>query len=556
MRARAFARLVPALVLLVGLAACDREDPTQPQLAPDAPLAAKSGETVNLLGDDFESGPVIIKLTGVPDADVLDAMREAGARAHPVFGEVVGVPAMPFVIASLDVALVDRISKLPFVVRLESPLDSTLAVLGPSTPVGAASVASGCSTCDLAPQLLKINADSAWELLDARGWDENHSYAYAAVIDGYVDPSLHEGNDPEWLWYREPLWDDYGLAEDPTLSHGMAVTALLGADDNTDPNNGWWYVAGTAPKAHKQSYGAFQTFYDNDPDNDWSEILYALGRVKIERPEVVNLSVGSCNHDDHPSVEDAINDLKSVTTRMGGSGVSVVAAAGNGGCANNAIRFPASMSSTIAVGAVDGNDLVGTNATGGPLSVGSEMDVVAMGCGVVTADVHGNAWQLATDECYTSFAAPQVAGVVAAMRAIHKDLTWYDVRARLRATAEDLGPIGRDDAYGYGLVDMYDAIAYDPVKITSVAGPIQPITEAGYYRWSATVEGGDAPYTYSWLKDGMEVSTLSYADIYVRELDEPEFFLAFTVTDASGQQDYWMERVYVQIDDGGGWTLK
>lgn len=552
MRARVFLGPVASLVLLVGLGACDREDPTQPQLAPDAPLAAKSGETVNLLGDDFESGPVIIKLTGVADPDVLDALREAGARAHPMFGEVVGVPAMPFVIASLDAALVDRISKLPFVVRLESPLDSTLAVLGPSAPpMGAVSAASGCSTCGLAPQLLKINADSAWELLDARGWDEDHSYAYAAVIDGYVDPSLYEGNDPEWLWYREPLWDDYGLAEDPTLSHGMAVTALLGADDNTDPNNGWWYVVGTAPKAHKQSYGAFQTFYDNDIDNDWSEILYALGRVKIERPEVVNLSVGSCNHDDHPGVEDAINDLKSVTTRMGGSGVSVVVSAGNGRCTNDVISFPASMSSTIAVGAIDANDDIGVDSAGDPLSYGPEMDVVVMGCGVVTADANGNARQY--DRCYTSFAAPQVAGVVAAMRAIHKDLTWYDVRARLRATAEDLGPIGRDDAYGYGLVDMYDAIAYDPVKITSVAGPIQPITEAGYYRWSATVEGGDAPYTYSWLKDGMEVSTLSYADIYVRELDEPEFFLAFTVTDASGQQDHWMERVYVQID---GWTLK
>lgn len=59
---------------------------------------------------------------------------------------------------------------------------------------------------------------------------------------------------------------------------------------------------------------------------------------------------------------------------------------------------------------------------------------------------------------------------------------WSEVRDHLRNTAKDLGPTGRDNVYGYGLVDMYAAVAYNPVKTTHLSSPAQPVAEEGYYQ--------------------------------------------------------------------------
>lgn len=58
----------------------------------------------------------------------------------------------------------------------------------------------------------------------------------------------------------------------------------------------------------------------------------------------------------------------------------------------------------------------------------------------------------------TSWAAAQVAGVGALVRAKHPAWTAAQVRDRLSATARDLGAPGRDPVYGFGLVDAAAAL--------------------------------------------------------------------------------------------------
>ncbi len=60
----------------------------------------------------------------------------------------------------------------------------------------------------------------------------------------------------------------------------------------------------------------------------------------------------------------------------------------------------------------------------------------------------------------TSMASPHVAGVAALIKSLHPDWGPDQIRQALTATAEDLGDPGRDDDFGYGLVDAAAALAY------------------------------------------------------------------------------------------------
>lgn len=60
----------------------------------------------------------------------------------------------------------------------------------------------------------------------------------------------------------------------------------------------------------------------------------------------------------------------------------------------------------------------------------------------------------------TSMATPHVAGVAALVWSQHTSCTNDQIRAALQATAKDLGAVGRDNAYGHGLVQTKAAVDY------------------------------------------------------------------------------------------------
>lgn len=58
----------------------------------------------------------------------------------------------------------------------------------------------------------------------------------------------------------------------------------------------------------------------------------------------------------------------------------------------------------------------------------------------------------------TSASAPHVAGVAALVRSVNPSLTSTQVRAVLYMTAEDIGKVGYDEFFGFGLVNAYAAV--------------------------------------------------------------------------------------------------
>ncbi|MFI5908681.1 S8 family serine peptidase [Dactylosporangium sp. NPDC051541] len=149
------------------------------------------------------------------------------------------------------------------------------------------------------------------------------------------------------------------------------------------------------------------------------------------------------------------------------SDVVVVAAAGNRSVSSS-VAYPARLPGVLAVG--------GTDSSGGHADVsasGPEVVVAAPAVKLMSVGLNGQ-YRLGTG---TSDATAIVAGVVALVRARYPALTAAEVVHRIAATATDKGTPGRDDEYGFGIVDPVAALTADLPAPT--APPSQPAKEPG-----------------------------------------------------------------------------
>jgi subtilisin family serine protease len=88
---------------------------------------------------------------------------------------------------------------------------------------------------------------------------------------------------------------------------------------------------------------------------------------------------------------------------------------------------------------------------------GPEIDVVAPAVDIYSTSIGGK-YRKGTG---TSDATAIVAGAAALIRSKYPYLPAAEVAHRLTATAIDKGPPGRDDEYGYGVIDLVAALTAD-----------------------------------------------------------------------------------------------
>jgi subtilisin family serine protease len=210
--------------------------------------------------------------------------------------------------------------------------------------------------------------------------------------------------------------------------HGTAMASAIAAHGR---------LLGVAPAAHILAVRAFDdALVSAHATTD--RIVDGLQWVANSGARVVNMSF--------TGPEDAT--VHEMVTSLRRKGKVLVAAAGNEG-PQAGPAYPAAYPEVIAVTATDADDKLLKVA-----NHGSYVAVAAPGVDIFVA-APGGAYDFTTG---TSVATAHVSGLAALLIARNPSLTPDAVQAILMKTAKDLGPPGRDDEFGAGLVDAYEAV--------------------------------------------------------------------------------------------------
>jgi type VII secretion-associated serine protease mycosin len=175
---------------------------------------------------------------------------------------------------------------------------------------------------------------------------------------------------------------------------------------------------------------------------------------------VINMSVGGFPYSQ--LVKDAVD-------YAWGKGVVLVGAAGNNHREES--FYPASYPNVVSVSATQMDDEFTHWSSYGP-----NVDVSAPGGSVLTTNCDRakvSACPYYGDHIVisgTSFAAPNVAGVVALIRARYPTYTPAQIVSRLKNTVDDLGYPGWDNRYGTGRVNAFRAVGGSPAAVPRQTG--------------------------------------------------------------------------------------
>lgn len=346
-------------------------------------------------------------------AEKLDDVRALGASKHPLHGKACKrCKHIPVVTADLTDAECDALKSDPAVLAVEP--DGIVETCADTIPPGIAKVR--------APELHALNIFGAGVKL--------------AIIDTGIDTdhpdlaAIYQGGH-NFLVPANPPEDDN--------SHGTHCAGIAAAVINGSG------ILGMAPSVDLYALKVLNA----TGQGQWSHIIEAYDWCIANGMQVTSNSYGS-SVDPGIAVETAFNAAYD-------AGILMIVSAGNRGPADNSVGYPAKFARAVAVSAVDANDVIANFSSRGP-----EVALCAPGVLINSTVLNGGYG----NKSGTSMSCPHVAGACAL--ALSAGLTVADVRTRIPISCVDLGAPGRDNLYGWGLLDavrlQFDAttIAAEP----------------------------------------------------------------------------------------------
>lgn len=315
---------------------------------------------------------------------------------------------VPAIAATVPAAALEGLARNPKIARIEE--DVEIHALEETLPWG----------------VERIYAD------DVQAGENSGLGIKVAVIDSGIDYS-HEELKGQYYGGKDFVNNDDDPMDDN--GHGTHVSGTIAAI----AGNGIG-VVGVAPGVKIYALKVLNA----SGSGDFSDIVAALQWCQSNGIQVTNNSYGSSS-DPGITVQQAFENAY-------GSGILHIAAAGNAGKFNGRgdnVGFPAQYASVMAVAATDSSDTRAYFSSTGPT-----VEISAPGVGILST-VPGGSYDSWSG---TSMASPHVAGVAALVMASDLTLSNTEVRARLNETALDLGTVGLDTWYGFGLVDAKKAV--------------------------------------------------------------------------------------------------
>ncbi|KKS27792.1 MAG: hypothetical protein A2736_00140 [Candidatus Yanofskybacteria bacterium RIFCSPHIGHO2_01_FULL_41_27] len=278
------------------------------------------------------------------------------------------------------------------------------------------------------PQVLpwgvnRIDAEKAWRKTAGR-------QIRIAVVDTGCGPhpDLRIWGGASVVSYTESYSDDH--------YHGTHVAGIIAAIDNE------FGVVGVAPRVRLYAVKVLNGFGSGFV----SDVIEGLQWCVRNKMNAINMSIGTyMNYQTMKLTVEAVNR----------AGIVQVAAAGNSG--GEQVIYPAAYPPCLAISATNKDNEIAYFSSTGP-----EVDFSAPGQ-YVFSTIRRNRIPGYGILSGTSMATPHVTGTAALIITMpdpNGDGVWSpaEVRERLKKTATDLGDEGKDNLFGYGLIDAQRAV--------------------------------------------------------------------------------------------------
>jgi len=265
-----------------------------------------------------------------------------------------------------------------------------------------------------------------------------------AVLDTGVDASH-----PELEGRVLEGWDSMNPqgkgTRDPN-GHGTHVAGIIAATSNNGVG-----VAGIAPQVSILPVRVLDSTGNGDDDELALGIIWAAD----QGADVLNISIGGAVPSD--LLEGALDYALE-------KGAVVVVASGNDAMVSNKPSYPGAYQQVLTVGATDSMDKRAAFS-----NTGSYVDISAPGSWI-RSTWPGGRYQWSSG---TSMATPFVAASAALLISAGKG-SGAEVASLLKSSAYDLGPAGRDDQFGEGLVNPLRALGLPEVAPPQSTTPFVP----------------------------------------------------------------------------------
>lgn len=271
----------------------------------------------------------------------------------------------------------------------------------------------------------------AWNITTLNMEVTRNEWTGEGIRVAIIDTGLYP-NQPDLDYSKVEQGWNYALANTDTADthgHGTFVTGVIAAI----PQNGLG-TDGVAPEAT-----IIPLKVTDDQNSSTVERIITAIQDAVTKYEcdVINLSMGTTS--DSISLKQVVESLP--------EDVVLVAAAGNDG--DTTYQFPAAYPRTIAVGSVNQSEVVSAFS-----QKNDQLTIVAPGESLLGLDNTSLFYPNTVSGSGTSYAAPHVTGAAALAKQAKPTLTAQEFQEALIETAKDLGEVGYDTSYGYGLIQI------------------------------------------------------------------------------------------------------